>query len=181
MFNLKKIFLSTILFLIFSNLNSYAEIVKKVKIEGNERISPDTIMVFGDIMVGKDYKVPDINSLIKKLYNTTFFSEISAEIKNNVLTIVVKENPLISEIEFKGEKASKYKEKIREFLSLRENGSFVQNNIKRDINLIKEFYRSMGFYFVKIDAEVSKLERNRVNISYIIEKVKSQKLVKYIF
>ena len=179
--DLKKIFLSILLFFVFSSFNSYAEIVKKVKIQGNERISPETIMVFGDIIVGKNYEIPDVNSLIKKLYNTSFFSDISAEIKNNVLTIVVKENPVINEIEFQGEKASKYKEKLREFLLLRENGAFVQSNIKTDINLIKEFYRSMGFYFVKIDAEVAKLDKNRVNLSFNIEKGDKAKIAKIYF
>ena len=38
-------------------------------------------MVFGDIAIGKDYEKSDVNSLIKKLYNTTFFSNISVDLK----------------------------------------------------------------------------------------------------
>ena len=72
-------------------------------------------------------------------------------------------------------------EKITELLSLRENGPFVENNIKRDINLIKEFYRSLGFYFVKIDADVARLEKNRVNIKYLIDKGNKAKISKIFF
>ena len=181
MINLKKIFTSIILFFIFLSAHSHSEVVKKIEIKGNERISAETITIFGDISVGKNYEISDINSLIKKLYDTTFFSNISVVVKNNILSVTVKENPIINSITFEGEKAKKYKEKIRELLSLRENSSFVENNIKSDINLIKDFYRSIGFYFVKIDVEIAKLEKNRINISYLIDKGEKAKIAKIYF
>ena len=181
MLNLKKIFISIILFFIFLSAHSHSEVVKKIEIKGNERISAETITIFGDISVGKNYEISDINSLIKKLYDTTFFSNISVVVKNNILSVTVKENPIINSITFEGEKAKKYKEKIRELLLLRENGSFVENNIKSDINLIKDFYRSIGFYFVKIDVEIAKLEKNRINISYLIDKGEKAKIAKIYF
>ena len=181
MINLKKIFISIILFFIFLSSHSHSEVVKKIEIKGNERISAETITIFGDMSVGKNYEISDINSLIKKLYDTTFFSNISVVVKNNILSVTVKENPIINSITFEGEKAKKYKEKIRELLSLRENSSFVENNIKSDINLIKDFYRSIGFYFVKIDVEIAKLEKNRINISYLIDKGEKAKIAKIYF
>jgi outer membrane protein assembly factor BamA len=48
-------------------------VVKKIEIKVNERISAETITIFGDMSVGKNYEISDINSLIKKLYDTTFF------------------------------------------------------------------------------------------------------------
>jgi outer membrane protein insertion porin family len=111
--------------------------VNKVEIQGNERISSETIMIFGDILIGKDYDTSDISLLIKKLYETTFFSNISVELKNNNLTLIVKENPIINEVIFKGEKAKKFKEKIRELIVLKEKNSYVGGNLKADINLIK--------------------------------------------
>ena len=131
----------------FFNANSYSEIVNKIEVIGNERISTETIAIFGDVSLGKDYDASDVNLLIKKLYETTFFSNISVEIKNNKLIIVVKENPIIDSIFLKGEKATKYKNKIRELLVLKEKSSYVSSNIKHDINLIKAFYKVLGFYF----------------------------------
>jgi len=177
----KKIFSFVLLFFVLLNANSYSDVIKKVDIKGNERISDETIMVFGDVSVGKDYNINDVNSLIKKLYETAFFSDISVSIKDNTLNIVVKENPIIKSIVYDGEKAKKYIENINEILSLKENSPFVQNNIKKDINLIKEFYRSLGFYFVKIDAEVTTLEKNKVNINYKIDKGEKAKIAKIYF
>ena len=133
----RKIFASILLFLIFFNLNAFAEVVKKIEVTGNDRVSKETIVVFGDIIIGKDYEISDVNTLIKKLYDTTLFSNISVNIKNNVLSIVVKENPMINKVNLEGEKAKKFKEKILEMLSLRANASFIEANITSDIYLMK--------------------------------------------
>ena len=127
--NFKKILFSVILFSVTICIKSYAEVVNKVVVKGNERITLETIVIFGDIAVGKNYEISDVNSIIKKLYETTFFSYISAEVKNNKLSITVKENPIVNSITFDGEKAKKYKEKIKELLDLKEKGSFVENNV----------------------------------------------------
>ena len=145
MMNFKKKFIFLFIFFSLLNTNSYSEIVKKIEVIGNERISKETIAIFGDIAIGKNYESSDLNSLIKKLYETTFFSDITVEIENNKLTIVVKENPIISTIVFEGEKAKKYKEKMIEILTLKEKGAYIENNIKNDINQIKAFYRRLGY------------------------------------
>ena len=139
MVNFKKIFFVFILFFLTFSTKSYAEIVNKVEIEGNDRITLETVVIFGDIIIGKNYESPDINLLIKKLYETNFFSNISIELQDGQLNIIVEENPIINEVVFEGEKAKKYKTAITEFLTLREKTSFLENYIKTDINLIKSF------------------------------------------
>ena len=181
MSDFRKIFSFAFLFFILFNTNSNSEVVKKMEIKGNERISEETIAVFGDISVGKDYGIEDVNIIIKKLYSTSFFSDISIIIENNILKINVKENPIIKSVIFEGEKAKKYIEKISEFLILKENSPFVESNIKADINLIKEFYRTLGFYFVKIDSKIISLKKNRVDIHYILDKGEKAKIEKIYF
>ena len=75
MANFKKIFFVFILFFLAFSAKSYAEIVNKVEVKGNDRITLETIVIFGDIIVGKNYESPDINLLIKKLYETNFFRQ----------------------------------------------------------------------------------------------------------
>ena len=177
----KKILSLFLTLSILFGTSSFSDVVEKVEVTGNERISSETVMIFGDIIVGKDYEKSDINNLIKKLYETNFFSDISIEIKENKLKITVKENPIINTITFNGEKAKKYIEKIKELISLREKGSYRENYVKSDINLIKEFYKAQGFYFIKIDAEIEKLDKNRINLVYLIDKGEKAKIAKIYF
>ena len=54
--NFKKIFFVFILFFLAFRATSYAEIVNKVEVKGNERITLETIVIFGDITIGKNYE-----------------------------------------------------------------------------------------------------------------------------
>ena len=179
--NIKKIFFVTVLFFLTLGVKSYSEIVNKVDVKGNGRISLETIVVFGDITIGQNYDSEDINLLIKKLYETSFFSNIAVELENGQLNILVKENPIINSIIFKGEKAKKYREAVTELLTLREKGSFVNNYIKSDVNIMKEFYKALGFYFVEIDVEKEVLNKNRINLIYSIDKKEKAKISKIYF
>ena len=180
MLDFKKI-LFVICYLLFFSNHSFSEVVNKIEVKGNDRISLETIAMFGDISIGKNYESSDINLLIKKLYESNFFSNISIELQNNKLSIAVVENPLINLIIFEGEKADKNKDKIKQILLLKEKDSFIENNVKRDINQIKVFYRTLGFYFVKIDAKIEKLKKNKINIIYNINKGKKAKISKIYF
>ena len=177
----RKISIFVILFSIFFNVSSYSEVVKTVDVQGNDRITSETIIIFGDILIGENYEESDIGLLIKKLYETSFFSNISVELSNHKLTIVVEENPIVNEVIFKGIKTKKYDEKIKDLLLVRENTSYMSNYVKRDINLIKAFYRQLGFYFVNIDVEVEKLEKNNLNIIYSIDRGEKAKISKIYF
>ena len=42
------------------------------------------------------------NSIVKDLYETNFFDDISVTFENNVLTILVKEQPIINNINLEG-------------------------------------------------------------------------------
>ena len=58
-------------FLLITHLN--AEIVSKISVKGNKRVSLETIKVYGDIEIGKDYSETDLNKVLNKLYETEFF------------------------------------------------------------------------------------------------------------
>ena len=180
-------------FLLFT-VNVSAEILKKIEVTGNKRISNETIKVYGDIEINKNYKDDDINAVIKKLYDTNFFSTISTSFSNGILKITVKENPIIYTINIKGEKTNKFKEQIYKIISLKEKSSYIENFVKSDIETIKRFYKSLGYYSVKVDADkqkagtgedtldlifnVNKGERSEIRKIYFIgeKKVKSKRL-----
>ena len=58
---LKKIFIILFYIISFSSLN--AEVVKKISIEGNNRISEETIKVYGEIEINKNYSEIDLNKI----------------------------------------------------------------------------------------------------------------------
>ncbi len=179
--NFIKIICSVVFSILFFSSNSFSEMVNKVKVIGNERIALESIIVFGDIKMGENYEAQDVNLLIKKLYETNFFSDIKIKIASGELVINVTENPIVNSIVFDGEKADKYVDALTPLLTLREKTSFVSTYVKSDINIVKEFYRHLGFYFAKINLNVEELSNNRVNLIYKIDKGEKAKIAKIYF
>ena len=83
-----KKFLISIIILSFTSLK--AEIVKEVVIEGNKRVSDETIKVYGEIEINKDFSENDINNVLNNLYSTNFFEDVKF-LNNNKLIISLKE------------------------------------------------------------------------------------------
>ena len=84
-----------------------AEVIEKIDIQGNKRISSETIRMFAAVSAGDDLSENSINEILKKLYNTNFFDLVSVKILNKILVIDVTENPIIQNITFEGVKSSK--------------------------------------------------------------------------
>ena len=182
---MKKIFLKLFLAMCFSLLNTSiaAEILKKIEISGNKRISKETIKVYGDIKINQNYGQNEINDIIKKLYNTNFFSNISTSFSNGVLNIEVSENPIIYSIEIRGEQANKYKEQIKKVISLKEKSSYIENYVKSDIEIIKNLYKSLGYYSVNVEAEkkIVDTSRDTLNLIFNVEKGERSQIKKIFF
>ena len=62
--NFNKIFFAFLVFLLTFAFNSYSEVVKQVKVEGNERISLETVIIFADITLGDNYEAAELNKII---------------------------------------------------------------------------------------------------------------------
>ena len=156
----------------------HAEVLKKFEVEGNSRISTETLKVYGEIELNKNYTTDDINEIIKKLYDTKFFSKISTSFANNTLKITVEENPIINTIIIDGEKAKKYKEVILEIISLKEKSSFVESDVKKDIEMVKSFYKSLGFYAAEVEARSQPIgqDKSRLNLIFSVNKGEKYKI-----
>jgi len=170
-------------FLALASNNANAEILKKLEIVGNLRISNETIKVYGEIEINKDYSDDDLNKVIKRLYDTKFFSNISTSFSNGVLRINVKENPIIDSIIIEGEPTEKYKKAMLKMLALKEKGSYIESDINQDVQTVKNFYKSLGYYTAEVTANIQKLrdDKNTVNLIYSIEKGTRNKISKVYF
>ena len=94
-------------YLIFTTNFLSAEIIKKIEITGNERVSEETIKVYGDFSINQNIDNLKINEIIKNLYSTNFFEDINISLSNQTLFIKLIEYPVINEIIIVGEDAKK--------------------------------------------------------------------------
>ena len=93
-----------ILIYLFLTLNLSAEVIQKIEVKGNDRISEETIKVYGEINLNENYTQFDVDNILKNLFKTNFFEDVKISLTNGILRIVVKEYAIINFIELKGEK-----------------------------------------------------------------------------
>ena len=92
-----------ILFLFVFTSHLKAEIVNNIVIEGNERVNEETIKIYGDIKVNKNYNDKDLNQILLNLYETNFFEEVKVDLSNGTLTVKISEYPILNQIVLLGE------------------------------------------------------------------------------
>ncbi len=178
-----KLIYKTILFVIFFSFISTpwlrAEVIEKIEIEGNQRISSETIKMFAGVSVSDDLSESDLNEILKKLYNTSFFDLVSVKILKNKLLIKVKENPIIQNITFDGIKSSKILDELRKSVVLKSRSSFSEVLLNKDKIKIQNYLKEKGYYFSKIEISKEELGDNKINLFYNItlgEKARIKKI-----
>ena len=151
----------------FSQLN--AEIINDIVINNNDRISLGTIKTYGNIELGKSYSEDDLNNILKNLYETNFFKDVSLKIKKNTLIINVVENKLIQTININGIKSTNIKKAILERLSLRTKSPFIESHVENDIMNIKSSLNNEGCYFSKVTSNIEDNINNTINLNFNID------------
>ncbi|MDB9761084.1 outer membrane protein assembly factor BamA [Pelagibacteraceae bacterium] len=154
--------------LLSSNLS--AEVVNKLIIEGNNRISDETVKVYGEIDLNQDYSAYDIDKILKNLYKTDFFKDIQISLNDGVLNINLKEYAVLNSIDLLGEPSSRIKKGVLKTLQLKPKSSFIESKVTEDINAIKKMYGSLGYNFVNVSSKVEYFDQNRVNLIYTLKK-----------
>ena len=84
---LMKLILIIFAFTIFIFNHSFSEIVKKIEIIGNERISDKTIKIFTEVSLNDNLNESSLNNILKNLYKTNFFKDVSIKFNENILLI----------------------------------------------------------------------------------------------
>ena len=160
---------------------SLAEVIKKIEITGNNRITDETIIVFSNVKTNNEVNDDNLNDIIKNLYETNFFKNISLKIEDGTLYIKVEEEPLIQNIIINGIKSNTILDEIKNVSTLKDRSSFNENILNDDRKKIKEVLQTLGYYFSNISTSIVDLKDNKINIVYDIEMGTKSKIKKITF
>ena len=174
-------FIKIFVILISFTASSLAEVVKDIKISGNKRVSEETIKIYGDIKLNKEYSETDLNKILNNLYSTNFFRDIKIQLENNVLNINLIEYPVINQLLVLGEPKDSYIEEIKKLIQSKQKDSFIENILSKDKETIKRFYASIGYNFTEVDVKVRKIDKSNVDIILDINRGNRTKISKISF
>ena len=177
---IKKYIFLFFLIINFSNI-AYSQVVNKIIIEGNERLSTETISIFSKVSINDNIDTSKLNEVLKDIYSTGFFQDVKIEFNNNILKIKVIENPIIQNIIYEGVKSKTILEDVTKNLKLKERSSFNEDFLRSDKIKIIDSLKDLGYFFSKVEVFKEELEDKKVNISYIIDLGNKAKIKKISF
>ena len=174
-------FIQFILFSIFLIFSAFSDNYEKIVINGNEKISNETILVFSEIPDNKNLDENDINIILKKLYNSSFFKDVTVTIDNNNLIIDVLENPIIQTVFIEGIKKKETEDSLYQILFLKNRSSYNLALTKKDEAAILNFLKEEGYYFSNVVSSYQDLGDNKIDLFYKIKLGKKSKISKISF
>jgi len=174
-----KIF--TFLSFFFVCSNSFSQILEKIIVKGNERVPKETIIMFSELKLGEKLINIDKNKILKNIYNSNFFENVSVQISDKNIIITLIELPIVQNIEIKGIKAKKNKELVEKNLILKPRSSYNEYFLAKEKESIISNLKSNGYYFAKVKTYTELLENNSVNIIHEIDLGKKGKIKKISF
>ena len=146
-----------------------SEIFDKITVSGNKRISSETIIVFSNLPSNKFLNENGINNVLRNLYQSGFFKDLTVKIQNKNLIIEVVENPIIQTVFIEGIKKNQLLESIKETLVLKDRSSFNLIKLKNDEEKILDFLKNKGYFFSTITSTTRDLQENIIDLIYKID------------
>ena len=175
---MKKL-LFILLFFCITSVN--ANIIKDIIVEGNNRVSAETIKMFSDINSGDDINDNKLNDILKKLYKTNFFKDVSLFLENDILKISVVENPIVQNYFIEGVKNKSLLETIENSILFKAKSSFDLSLVKKDKENLLYILKKNGYYFSNIEIFTDNLDNNAINLTYKINLGNKAKISKIKF
>jgi outer membrane protein insertion porin family len=174
---MKKAAAAAVMFLCFYGFLFGQELIEKIEIKGNERVSAETILYYLTAKEGDYFNVELLRNDFKVLWSTGFFSNIKMEQKDGtagkIVTIIVEENPVIKDIIYKtGKKVkedaivNKLKEQNRYLLPYSYYSPYKVQQIK---NTIEELLSEKGIGAGKVEMETSSKGKNELAVVFRID------------
>ena len=177
-FNFKYLYIFLIFFI---SLEAKSEILKDINIEGNQRISDETIIMFGNVNIQDNLNLNEIDKILKNIYNSNFFEDVQVTLENNILNIYVKEKPIIQNVEYEGIKSKTILAEIKSKRILKPKSSFDKNLLQKDRSNLLKTLKNIGYFFPSVENLVEDAGNENLNLIYKIDLGSKSKIKKISF
>jgi outer membrane protein insertion porin family len=142
-------------------------VIAAIKVEGNQRIETGTILSYMLVQTGDPFDPDRLDRSLKTLYATGLFQDVRITREGDTLVVHVVENPLVNRVAFEGNhKLSD--DQLRPEMQLKPRAVFTPALAEQDRQHILDLYAKRGYYNARVDAQVIRLDQNRVDVVYQI-------------
>ena len=145
-----------------------AETLNTVSIQGTARIENQTVMNYLNLKTGTDISGADIDKATKTLFATGLFSDVDIKMTDGQLNITVKENPIVHNVYFEGNKKLD-DDTLKSEIMLKPRTVYTLNKIQGDADRLLEVYKRSGRFGATVNPKIIKKDQNRVDVVFEID------------
>ncbi|MGD9615672.1 MAG: outer membrane protein assembly factor BamA [Alphaproteobacteria bacterium] len=138
-----------------------------VRIEGIQRIEPETVRSYLLLQPGDAWDVERIDRSLKALFATGLFADVKLSREGNTLVVRVVENPIINRVAFEGNAKLADRELTPE-VQARPRVVYTRTRVQNDVRRIVELYRRQGRFAATVEPKIIQLPDNRVDVVFEI-------------
>ncbi|PAX09794.1 outer membrane protein assembly factor BamA [Sphingomonas lenta] len=143
-------------------------IVKSIRVEGSQRIEPETTLSYTKLRIGQPYTNEIVDQAITDLLGSDLFADVTiAGVETGDLVIRTRENPIINRVILEGNRRLK-SDKITKEIKLAPRQVFSRTAVRQDVARIVELYRRQGRFAATVEPQLVSLDQNRVDIVFEI-------------
>ena len=143
--------------------------IVRIEFKGNRKIEASAIGQSLKSAIGNFFSEADLSSDIKAIYRMGYFQDVTADViatpEGKVITFIVEEKALITEVNIKGNKAIS-REEIEAVLTTKARQSLDQEKIREDAEKIKALYDSKGYYNAEVLDVIKREDDRTVHVTF---------------
>ncbi|HXR87690.1 MAG TPA: outer membrane protein assembly factor BamA [Stellaceae bacterium] len=147
---------------------SAGDVVREIRIEGTQRVDPDTVKSYLQVQPGEPYDSAKLDASLKALFATGLFSDVRMQRQGDALVVRVVENPVINRVQFEGN-SKLTDDNLNSEVQLRTRLVFTREKVQADVVRILELYRRAGRFAATVQPKVIELPQNRVDLVFEID------------
>ncbi|MBF0453503.1 MAG: outer membrane protein assembly factor BamA [Magnetococcales bacterium] len=161
--------------MLFSPSLGHAETIESIRVEGNQRIESETVLSYVELAEGDAFNSQSIRASVKALFATDFFKDVVFDQEGSSLVIRVTENPMVSQINFDGNRAFEDDE-LAKMIKQKPHTIFNRAQSEQDLASLQQAYRVKGLFLAKVDVQIKPQENNQVSLHYKVQEGEKSKV-----
>ncbi|PZT99748.1 outer membrane protein assembly factor BamA [Brevundimonas sp.] len=141
--------------------------INRILVQGAQRIDQTTVLSYLPIRPGDAVDASVLDVAVRTLSRTGLFADVQLGVQNGDLIVQIKENPIINQVVFEGNKALS-QDKLTKEVTLAPRGIYTRAKVQEDVGSIVELYRLQGRISATVTPKLVQLDQNRVDVIFEI-------------
>ena len=155
-------------------------VIREIRVVGAQRVDEETVRSYLRARVGDPFGEDLIDTSLKSLFATGYFTDVRVERSGEALVVTVAENPIVNRIAFEGNRRIE-DDVLEGEIGLKPRQVYTRTRVQADMARILELYRRSGRFAAVVEPQIIRLPQNRVDVAFEIDEGPQTRVRRIVF